>query len=158
MIDFGGVLVGAIIALLGSIWVSYINSRNQTYLAKQSQQEARRTQRHEYMIGLMRDLVEAKIEYEKFLAAYGGINDAVLEADLNLQASHGATVGKAIAVCLATGIPALQEIAEGSNGLTPYMVPNYKDRNRNGLHTSLKTLGSEISRLSGTETNSKIEI
>jgi hypothetical protein len=149
MIDFGGILVGAILALLGSVWTTYITLNRESSL--ESQREARRTQRHEYLIWLMRELVEARGAYEEFLGRSSNFKDSELKDSQEAMADHARIIGKAIAACLATGDTELREIAEGDNGLTPYTVKDFKTRNRDKLHDALNRLGKLINEISDNE-------
>lgn len=150
MIDFAGVVVTAILAFLAGWLSTRIQVNSQVKLAREAQRETRRTQRHEYMIWLMRELVVARADYEAFLGKGSSWTDEALERDQDARHEHAQIIGKAIAACLASGDEKLQLIAEDNDrGLTPYTVKDFRDRNRSSLHFAVKRLGVIVREYSG---------
>jgi hypothetical protein len=145
---FAGVVVGGIIALLAAWLTTYATLNRQTRLAREAQLETRRTQRHEYLIWLMHELVEARIAYEAWLGESSLFSLEDLKESQSAQRQHANTIGKAIAACLASGDTILRDIAENpQHGLTPYFVEGFKSRNRDKLHEALNRLGVLINSL-----------
>ena len=95
-----GVLAGSLITLVMNYFTTRMTLHHQSELAKLSQQEVRRTARHEYLTSLILRLLEAYEEYEQYLAQYP-LGTPKGEEEAKGRVWHAKIIGKAIAACLA---------------------------------------------------------
>lgn len=142
-----GELIIALVALGGVIlaqWVTiHVNRQNLDYQMRVLQvnhSEQKRIEWKNYLIELMKKLIEAREAYEQFL---GGNKES--------QEIHAGIIGKAISVCLATNDNRLSDLADKE--LTPYFAKkedgdnhplDWATRNRNSLQEAIKLLSKII--------------
>lgn len=131
-------IFGAFIAGVLGIVVAWITSllarRTEKELARTAQLELRRTKRHEFLIGLMNDLMQARTEYEEWLGRNPEEPLYTVPLGGTEIPKHARIVGQAITACLASGDKQLIEYTTGDEGMTPYVnVPNGRNRNRNSM-------------------------
>lgn len=140
-------LVVALAGLAGNAWIASRGLSHQTRMAREAQQEARRTKRQEYLMQLMERLLKAAEDFQSLL----GKPDYYQQDEAGGH-EHSEVIGRAIAACLAAGDAELREIVEGKDGLTPYRVKrgeddsteDYKSRNRNALLKAIKRMAELI--------------
>jgi hypothetical protein len=138
---------GAVLGALASIGTTWIIQRSQVKISGAEQIQTRRTQRHEYLIRLMNDLILATYSVE---AIYGRFDtEEELAADKEAKENYASAMGRAAAVCLASGNPDLKTL---KTRMTPYLVEDHRNTNRDCLHQASEILAELINQLTTDDT------
>ncbi len=132
-----GALLGAGIGAIISIMA--LNS--QSSIAKEQQIQTRRTQRHEYLIRLMNDLILATYHVESLYGRFD--TEEELKANKDAKENYASAMGRAAAVCLASGNAEMKQLQQK---MTPYLVEDHRNINRDSLHRALELLADMIAK------------
>jgi hypothetical protein len=134
-----GTLLGACIAGGAGVITAYVINRQQGSIAREAHIQMRRTQRYEYRLGLLKSLVVASQTVEALHGRFDTTDE--LEADKQAKREYAEAVGQAIAICKAADDDKMKKLGEN---MTPYLVPDFKNVNRNNIHEALEILAAMI--------------